>query len=321
MLKLPDQWLWDFWPAQDGPDYHLFYLQAPRSLMHEQLRHWHVSIGHAVSHNLRDWQVLPDALKPSTPDAWDDYTTWTGSVVRHDGLWYMFYTGGRRSERGLVQRIGLATSEDLVHWHKHPANPLITPDPRWYELLNLNSWHDQAWRDPWLVRHPRTGQFHALITARVNYGPADGRGVIGHARSSDLVHWEVLPPLTEPGDFGQLEVPQIVTIGTRSYLLFSTRASDHSGRWRQRTGLTPLTGTHYLVADDLLGPFHALTDRFLLGDTVGSLYSGKLIQGPDQAWYLLAARLFTAEGAFLGELSDPFPITTDDEGRLHVEEG
>lgn len=323
-LRLPDKWLWDFWLAQDGADkqhpadYHVFYLQASRSLGNPDLRHWNVSIGHAVSQNLRDWRVLPDALHPSPIAAWDDYTTWTGSIIRHEGLWHLFYTGCNRAERGLVQRIGLATSDDLIHWKKHPANPVIAADPRWYELLDTNLWHDQAWRDPWVFRHPETGSFHALITARANHGPADGRGLIGHARSDDLIHWEVLPPLTEPGEFGHLEVPQLVHIQGRYYLLFCATASVHSAARRQRTGLKPVTGTHCLVADNPLGPFRFSSDEFLAGDEIGSLYAGKLAQGTDGEWVLLASRMFAPDGAFIGELSDPFPVTIERAGDLSV---
>jgi beta-fructofuranosidase len=318
-LRLPDNWLWDFWLIQDGPDYHLFYLQAPRSLGKPELRHWSVSIGHAVSQNLRNWQVLPDALHPSPADTWDDYTTWTGSIIRHDGLWFLFYTGGCRAERGLIQRIGLATSTDLIRWQKHTANPLISADPRWYELLDLNLWHDQAWRDPWVFQHPDTGDFHAFVTARANHGPADGRGVIAHARSSDLVNWEVLPPVTEPGDFGHLEVPQLVEIQGRYYLLFSAVASVHSALRCQRTGLEPVTGTHYLMADHLLGPFRFSTDEFLVGDRSGSLYAGKLVSSPDGRWVFLAWRMFAPDGSFVGELSDPLPVRVDDTGNLSVD--
>lgn len=318
-LRLPDKWLWDFWFAQDGPDYHIFYLQAPRSLEKEDLRHWHVSIGHAVSQDLRTWQVLSDALLPGPAGAWDDYTTWTGSVLRHDQRWYLFYTGTSRAENGLVQRIGLATSGDLVHWDKHPANPLISADPRWYELLDVNLWHDQAWRDPWVFQHPDTGNFHAFITARCNYGPGDGRGVIGHARSSDLSDWEVLPPVTEPGYFGHLEVPQLVRIQSRYYLLFCAQAYVHSAQRRQQTDVEPVSGTHYLVADDPLGPFRFSTDEFLVGDPVGSLYAGKLVKGPDDEWYFLAWRQFAPDGAFIGELRDPLPVNIDSAGNLSVD--
>jgi beta-fructofuranosidase len=272
-----------------------------------------------LSQDLRHWKILPDALAPSPAERWDDYTTWTGSIIRHDGLWYFFYTGGKRSEDALVQRIGLATSSDLVHWEKHRDNPCIVADPRWYELLDLNLWHDQAWRDPWVFQHPATGDFHALITARCNYGEGDARGVIGHARSDDLLHWEVLAPVTSPGNFGHMEVPQLVHIQNRYYLLFSIPACCHSSKFAQHTGKQPLSGTLYMVADDLFGPFRLPENPYLVGDSNGSLYSGKLIKGPDEDWYFLAFHNFAPDGTFIGELSDPLPVDRDREGNLLVD--
>jgi hypothetical protein len=43
-----------------------------------------------------------------------------------------------------------------------------------------------------------------LVRAHTDIG-----GAIGHVRSSDLVHWEVQPPLTGPASFYQLEVAQV----------------------------------------------------------------------------------------------------------------
>lgn len=319
-LHLADRWIWDFWLAQDGRDYHAFYLQAPRSLGDPELRHWNASIGHAVSRDLRDWRVLPDALRPSSDDSdtFDTCTTWTGSIVRYNGVWHLFYTGGKKSERGLIQRIGLATSTDLVRWEKHAKNPLIVADPRWYELLDLDVWDDQAWRDPWVFRHPERGDFHAFITARINYGPPDGRGVIGHAQSGDLIDWKVLPPVTEPSDFGYTEVPQLVNVKGRYYLLFSVQGAIHSSHWCRRTGREPLTGVRYLMADNPLGPFRSINDQTLVADEIGSLYAGKLVRNPRGEWVMLAARMYTPAGAFVGELSDPIAVAVSENGSLCV---
>lgn len=318
MLRLANKWLWDFWFARDGDTYHVFYLQAPRALADAELRHWNVSIGHAVSNDLRTWDVLPDALHPSESTAWDDYTTWTGSVIQHDDRWYMFYTGTTHDEDGLVQRIGAATSTDLTTWEKHPENPLIEADPQWYELLDLDLWHDQAWRDPHVFQHPETGEFHALITARTNSGPADARGVIGHARSHNLVDWEVLPPLTEPGCFGHLEIPQLVTHDNRWYLLFSTPANMYAAGYRKVIDHVPVTGTGYFIADNPLGPYELVSDKFLLGDEESSLYGGKLVRAPDSHLALLAWRLFDEDGEFLGDLTDPAPVKSDADGHLSI---
>jgi hypothetical protein len=51
---------------------------------------------------------------------------------------------------------------------------------------------------------------------------------------------------------------------------------------------------------------------------VGSLYSGKLIDGPDGRPNFLAWRNFTPDGVFVGELADPFQVAVDGEGNLAV---
>ena len=133
VLRLDDKWVWDFWFAHRGGQDHIFYLQAPRELGRPELRHRNATIGHAVSSNRRDWQVLPDAIRPGADGSWDDLATWTGSAIEHESRWYMLYTGVSRADDGLVQRIGLAVSDDLVQWSKHVANPVLEADPRWYE--------------------------------------------------------------------------------------------------------------------------------------------------------------------------------------------
>ena len=149
-LRLPNRWIWDFWLARDGEDYHVFYLQAPRTLGDPELRHFNASIGHAVSRDLREWCPLPDALRPGPPGAWDDHAVWAGCVIRYDGLWHMFYTGVHTSEDDLIeQRVGLATSTDLENWRKHPDNPLIESDPHYYSRRDLGTLGpERVWRDP-----------------------------------------------------------------------------------------------------------------------------------------------------------------------------
>lgn len=318
MLKIAHKWVWDFWFAQDGPDYHVFYLQAPRELGDENLRHWHAVIGHAVSTDLTHWQILPDAFCPSEGAAWDDYLTWTGSITKSAGTWYFYYTGGCRSEYGKVQRIGLATSRDLLNWIRYPGNPLIRCNPTWYESLDLSVWHEEAWRDPWVFQHPHTGDWHVFITARLNHGAPDGRGCIAHARSKDLFHWEVLPPVTALGDFGHMEVPQLIEIQGKYYLLFSVSKEVLSENFHRRTGITALTGTHYLVSENPLGPFHYAGDKFLLGDASGSYYSAKIISDPAGKFVCLACRHYSSNGSYLGEISDPMPLNVGQAGELKI---
>ena len=82
MLRLAEAWTWDFWLADDGRSYHLYFLKAPRHIGDPDRRHWNASIGHATSPDLADWTVVCDAITPSGRPAFDDIATWTGSVVR-----------------------------------------------------------------------------------------------------------------------------------------------------------------------------------------------------------------------------------------------
>lgn len=316
-LRLHDKWVWDFWFAQDGPDTHIYYLQAPRALRKEHLRHWNVSIGHAVSQDLIHWKILLDALTPSTEgEAWDDYTTWTGSIINHARTWYMFYTGTNRAENGKIQRIGLVTSDDLIHWKRHSGGALIEADQQWYEMFNLNLWHELTWRDPWVFEWD--GKFHAYITARSNTGEKSGRGVIGYAVSTDLISWEVRPPVTEPGEFGFMEVPQLVQIEGRWYLFFSVTHDKYAEAQLAQPGMKLQTGTHYMMADNPLGPFRYITDDFLVGDEIGSLYAGRVIRNPRGEWVFMAFEHFAPGKKFIGSIADPLPISIQADGKLFV---
>ena len=230
----------------------------------------------------------------------------------------MLYTGINRKERGLIQRIGLAVSDDLVHWDKHPANPVMEADPRWYDLLDRARWRDQSWRDPWVFRHPEDGSFHALITARSRHGEPDAAGVVGHARSLDLFEWEVLPPLTSGGDFAQVEAPQLVRLNGRYQILISCLAEDHSRQRLERLGRPGLTGTFAFSAKHPLGPYLSADGPLVAPDgPLGPLYAGKLVESGAGGWQFMAFR-GDGDRDFLGELTDPLPIEEDTNGRIVV---
>ena len=82
MLRLASSWVWDFWIADDGDRYHLFFLKASRALLDPDRRHWRATIGHATSTDLSSWTEHADAVIPDDSPAFDDLATWTGSVVR-----------------------------------------------------------------------------------------------------------------------------------------------------------------------------------------------------------------------------------------------
>ena len=316
-LHLENKWVWDFWFAKDGFDFHIFYLQAPRALGNPDLRHWNTTIGHAISRDLINWTILKDALHPSeVEDDWDSLTTWTGSTFHHGNSWYLFYTGTSQAEKGHVQRIGLAQSDDLVNWKKHENNPIIDVDPRWYELLDKEIWYEQAWRDPWVFEYG--GGFHAFITARAKEGEPKSRGVIAHAISNDLLNWDIKAPVTQPGEFAYLEVPQLVELKHRWYLIFCVEGNRYSDARVSRKGDEISSGTHYMVAADPFGPFIQPEIDLLYGDKEGSSYSGKVIQNNAGEWMFMTAIQYNPSGKYQGDISDPMPLIIEEDGQLGV---
>lgn len=316
MFDLPDSWVWDYWFADDGERYHLFFLHASRALHDPEARHYRASIGHAVSTDLVEWTQVADALVRSDAPAFDELATWTGSVVRHaDGTWFMFYTGATLAPDGQnVQRIGYATSPDLFTWTKAGA-PVLEASGPWYEKLSSGAWHDEAFRDPWVFADPDGNGWHMLITARAPEGPVEGRGVIGHAWSADLRTWELREPLSAPSidGFGQLEVLQAEVVDGRPVVIFSCLKGQSTQSRRAAAG-----GTWVVPAESLLGPFdidaaYPLTDE--------SLYVGRLLQRrSDGEWLLFAFRNLGQDGRFLGGVTDPMPVQWDGDRLVRREE-
>jgi beta-fructofuranosidase len=310
VLILPDAWAWDFWTANDGERYHLFYLNAPRDLGDPELRHRCAGVGHAVSTDLRTWALLPEALTAGDPGAPDDLAIWTGCVVRpgRDAPWHMFYTGATDAEGETVQSTCLATSLDLVTWTRDAANPILCADPRWYEVLG-ESWPGENWRDPWVYPDPAGDGWHMLVTARGRAGPDDDRGVVGAAWSPDLRNWEARPPRSAPGaGFGQLEVMQLEVVDGHPVLLFSCLRPELS----TARAATVVTGGIWAVTAEPGGdPFDVASAELLVDDR---FYVGKLVRDRDGGWVLLAFHHRGPDDTFVGAISDPMPVVMTPNG-------
>jgi beta-fructofuranosidase len=296
MFDLDGFWVWDFWLADDGTTYHLFFLYAPRSLPDPDQRHDHARIGHAAGKDLHRWTRLRDPV-PEPRQGFDDLAQWTGCTV-HDGeQWWLFTTGRTAADEGRVQRIGSARSRDLVTWER--TGLVLEADPRWYDV-------GQAvvhWRDPWVVRDA-AGTWHLYATARAG-GP--GSGVVGHATSEDLRTWDVRPPLSEAnGRFEWLEVIQVVEVEGRWVALFNCLSAEMPGAPAGVGGIwtVPVVGPGAPVD---VAAAERLTDE--------ASYVGKVAVDRGGRWQLLAFRNLDAGGRFVGGVADPVPIAWRVDGR------
>ena len=175
------------------------------------------------------------------PQAFDSRSVDCPFAFRHRGRFYMTYTGFD----GTGYQTGLASSRDLIAWHKEGA--ILRRDPtspvaKYNVSLN---WilRENDIRSPGELKRARgryLGVYHAYPEAGLEQGPA----VIGLAWSTDLFHWTLDPPCLRPEDGaawerGGLYKPCLVEDAGTYYLLYN--AKDAAPRWREQTGVATST--------------------------------------------------------------------------------
>jgi beta-fructofuranosidase len=191
--------------------FHVFYQHNPDAPVWGTIR-W----GHAVSCDLAEWRQLPIALTPD-PSGPDSGGCWSGCAVDDDGVPAIIYTGVTKSASGTWdQSICVARgNEDLTHWIKDPANPVIPGPPA--ELRTA------GFRDPFVWRD---GDQWSMI---VGSGIEGLGGAIFGYRSDDLRTWTYTgivlqrdARLADPISTGTMwECPHLFSIGDRHGLIIS----------------------------------------------------------------------------------------------------
>ena len=305
-LRLPGQWVWDSWFAFDGENHHAFYLQASRALGDPERRHRNVTVGHAISKDLKNWTVVADALAPSESPAPDSWTTWTGSVIREEsGRWRMFYTGTSRENAGQRQTVCAATSDDLMTWTKVENLPVVAADPRWYKTLE-GGFKNEPFRDPWVFKMAGETGWTMLTTAELKES-TDPRqaAAMAIAKSDDLINWVVQPPMSQPDQgFGETEVFQYELVDGVPIILFCCGPIWLS---EERKAAGEEGGVYSIPVREDLDDIN-FENATLFPDT--SLYASRLVQDQQGGWNLIAF-VNRIDGEFIGELCDPIPVTAD----------
>lgn len=124
--------------------------------------------GHATAPSPRGpWTKQPFALT-ADPAAGESHI-WAPHAVYADGVYYLFYAAGTPDHA--AYRMHLATSTDLVHWTRSPANPLFTDG---FDA-----------RDPMVTR---VGDRWVMYYT-ANSTPTGGNHQVAYRTSTDLQHW------------------------------------------------------------------------------------------------------------------------------------
>ena len=134
--------------------FHLFHLIIPN----------HDYIAHASSVDGINWKREKNALFVGNPGEWDDDMLWTMHVSKKEESYEMYYTGLARKDRGVIQKIGRAKSNDLIEWTKECVNglPLESNGP-FYESRSNNPRKWLSFRDPYFFQYK--GNEYLLICA------------------------------------------------------------------------------------------------------------------------------------------------------------
>ena len=276
--------------------YHLFHLVLPN----------HDFIAHAVSADGLSWRRVKNALFVGDPGAWDDDMLWTMHISPdpdNEGAWRMFYTGLMRSEYGRVQRVGLARSTDLYNWEKCDDGYPLEIDGTHYESGPDEGRHWVSFRDPFFFHEPETGTRLLLAAARVTDGPVIRRGCVSLAREVAPDRFEFDAPLHHPGLYDDVEVPGLMRIDERYYLIGSIRED---------------TKIRYWYADTLEGPYENFFDNVLLPH---GNYAGRICRDGDKT---LLFCFFTKTEVIGGReftkklLPPPKEIVTGHDGRMKL---
>jgi beta-fructofuranosidase len=210
----------------------------------------------------------------------------------------MFYTGICMREGGRVQRVGLAHSDDLYTWHKDEsgAYPLEIPgDPYEHSLEEGRNW--VSFRDPFCFQED--GEVYLLSAARVNRGPVIRRGCVALIKETAENRFEFCPPLFHPMHYDDIEVPNLIKLHKRYYLIGSIREDIK---------------VHYWYSDKLEGPYHNFSDNVLLPQ---GNYAARVSQCVDRCliWNFFYKGL-TTKGQHL--LAPPKELVVNDNSELHL---
>jgi predicted GH43/DUF377 family glycosyl hydrolase len=194
-------------------------------------------LGHATSPDGIHWAKDPANPVLSPAEAWERLSIQCPSVLHEDGLFRLWYSGGRRYEPDAV---GYAESPDGVHWTKHPANPIFTGNGGW-EGRRIGAFSVRR------VEHPDGSVWHyAFYNAMDDTDKGDGCGTsrVGLARSRDgITNWERHPAnpvidLGAPGAWDSHSVykpsPLLIDGGTRWRIWYN---AARQGDRRETIGL------------------------------------------------------------------------------------
>jgi beta-fructofuranosidase len=229
--KPVDAWAADFIPLYDNNEFQLFYLLDWRDKeKHGEGTPWYRISTKDFVNFTEHGEMLPRGTEKD-----QDLYVFTGSAIKVNGQYHIFYTGHNpylRQQGKPEQGIMHAISDNMVRWKKIPEHTFYAPSDK-YEP------HD--WRDAFVFWNEEKKEYNMLLAARFKQGIPRRRGLTALCASKDLVKWEVRDPFYAPDLYYTHECPDLFRMRDWWYLLFSE--------------FTDLVRTRYRMSRSLSGPW------------------------------------------------------------------
>jgi hypothetical protein len=183
-------------------------------------------------------------LGPGKPGEWDELAVLIPSGLRHDNIFYLFYSGWQKNGQVII---GLATSEDGYHFVKYPGNPILTPRDMGYDSYHVGA--------PVFIREDSAWIMYYNARETSGYGPGP---FIGRATAKELTGpWERMdePVLTRghrsEWDGGYIIPSTILKKQDGTYMLWYTGGDNFTDRPASYIGLaTSSDGINWIKYND-----------------------------------------------------------------------
>ena len=279
-----DYLMQDFAIIEDNnSNLHIIYIRFPLGTSWQADPTNSMDLGHESSSDLITWDNHDPALNISETGNWDDEHIWAPSIVYNpvDELYYMHYTGVTdgftQNAANHKERIGLATSSDLITWDKYPGNNcagttgegcLMDCDFPWNAWGEIeDSWTYQC-RDPNVFFDSASGDWYMVYSTSPS--PFDWKMIVGLAKSSDLINWEDLGPIDVTFE-SKAESAHIVKENGLYYLFWTTKIESLDGIKYSFTN--DLESEVWSVPENVIGAENMIASEFYIFNNQ-SLFAG-----------------------------------------------